>query len=438
MDGKIRGMTQPGDEQKRPNSSLPLRGHGTPSSLSRVLSSEDTGSRDTSDSKGQNERKSLSCQARFDALKSFYDEQIREADPSQALSNPAFSSPTAISRIMNLYGMGATALLKKPKHRDGVMREALSVSEGFQLSESTASVYSEKAEFQFDDVPSLAQLASQYPASLGNPSASHVSQLRPMPTQLRTKRSKRCSTCRHILIKPEARVTSTRYKVRLLALNVIPLASLKPVLNHQTIANAAATSLTPNAGMKIDLDGSPDVTLPVYQPSQWIFTLRNPLFEQVDVSLGTPSITPGKFGHKVTILCPQFTIGKNGDTWDDIVKPDFGTRLPKSDTQVSMGLGGEQIAGKVYDRGKNWTSVVIEVVCVPIIAEKESSGEDRVAPDDEDQDIVEIPVRVRLTWKTTDEQALKEARAKALEDGEIDDGSRELEYWMVLGIGRVK
>lgn len=438
MDAKLRGTSQPGNHLKKPSASLPFRSAGTPSSLSRVLSSEDSSLQESGSGDRPDDRKSLCDQARFDALKSFYDEQIRDSDPSQAFSNPAFSSPTAISRIMNLYGIGADPLFKKQKHRSGVMREALLASEGFQLSEDVGPTYTEETGFRYDDVPSPAQLAFQYPTLLGNPSARHVSQLRPMPTQLRTKRLKRCPTCSRILIRPEAKVTSTRYRVRLLALDAAPVVSMKPLLNHQAIANAAATTAASNANMHIGLDGSPDVTLPIYQPSQWILTLRNPLFEQVDVSLGTPSTTPGEFGHKVTILCPQFTIGKNGDSWDDVVQPDLGAGLLKSDTQVSMGLGAEQIAGKVYDRGKNWTSVVIEIVCAPLVAEKDSAGVDGLAQSTADENIVEIPIRVRLTWKITEEQALKEARAKVSEEGGTDDGSRELEYWMVLGVGRVK
>ncbi len=43
------------------------------------------------------------------------------------------------------------------------------------------------------------------------------SDLQPLRTFLRTKRSKRCRTCRHILVKPEPKVISTRFRIRLLA-----------------------------------------------------------------------------------------------------------------------------------------------------------------------------------------------------------------------------
>src|SRR5271170_1234703 len=85
-------------------------------------------------------------------------------------------------------------------------------------------------------------------------------------------------------------------------------------------------------------------------------------------------------------------------------------------------------AGKVYDKGRNWTSVVLEVVPVGAVRPEslvnvrqeqssvESSGlnelEDGIqnehhedasaaaaAADDDDDNVIEIPIRVRLEWR---------------------------------------
>ena len=40
----------------------------------------------------------------------------------------------------------------------------------------------------------------------------------PVSMQLRAKRSKRCRACRHILVKPENKPTSTRFRIKMLAL----------------------------------------------------------------------------------------------------------------------------------------------------------------------------------------------------------------------------
>ncbi|KAJ9655493.1 hypothetical protein H2198_005679 [Neophaeococcomyces mojaviensis] len=360
---------------------------------------------------------------RFNALKSFYKEQLLASDTNQSSSalDAAFSSPSSLARLMNLYGSSSGALGRKTNKKASVMREALTQSEGLQITSNEAqqAPQSKDQPFSYDDTPTPSQLDFQYPSPIGNPSAIVVSQLKPMPTILRTKRSKRCAACKHILVKPELKVTSTRYRIKLVALNYIPFVSLKPV--------PVSGGLLPSGP-----DGDPNVMLSAGKPSQWILTLRNPLFESVNVSLGSPSVTPGKHGHTVTILCPEFTIGKNGDVWDDALKPEMG--LAKSDTQVTLGQGGEQVAGKVYGRGRNWTSIVVEVIPASIVKGKDEAME-------EDEDVVEVPVRVRLEWKVTDEQVLEDSRARRkagdVEEGEADDGSRELAYWMVLGIGRV-
>ncbi|GAA5901481.1 hypothetical protein JCM6882_006291 [Rhodosporidiobolus microsporus] len=46
--------------------------------------------------------------------------------------------------------------------------------------------------------------------------------LRPLRTPLQAKRSKRCPVCKHILIKPEQKSSSTRYKIKLVAANYLP------------------------------------------------------------------------------------------------------------------------------------------------------------------------------------------------------------------------
>jgi len=44
-----------------------------------------------------------------------------------------------------------------------------------------------------------------------------LDELRPLAALLRTKRSKRCRSCRHILVKPESKVGSIRHRLRLVA-----------------------------------------------------------------------------------------------------------------------------------------------------------------------------------------------------------------------------
>ncbi|KAK5338172.1 hypothetical protein LTR98_006021 [Exophiala xenobiotica] len=347
--------------------------------------------------------------SRFNALKTFYKEQITESSATDAAFptstlDMAYSSPSSLQRIMSIY-TNRESSMKRAREKFTIMREARTPSEGFRIANPPES-------FGYDESITASQRAFQYPSFIGNANATKISDLRPMPTLMRTKRSKRCAACKHILTRPEIKISSARYRIKLIALNYIPYVTVVPL--------PASGGLPPPGP-----DGA-DIVLPASKPVQFIMTLRNPLFEDVSVSLGSPSVTPGKHGHRVTILCPQFQIGKNSDTWDDALNN------PPNRGMVNSG-GGEQIAGKLYDQGRNWVSIVLEIVPASIFRKQ---GEEL----DEDEDVIEIPVRVRLEWTVTDEDAAIERRKKekVLDEGEdVDDGKRELSYWMVIGIGRV-
>jgi len=53
----------------------------------------------------------------------------------------------------------------------------------------------------------------------------------------------------------------------------------------------------------------------------------------------------------------------------------------------------------------------------------------------EDEDLLEIPVWVRLAWETRDEHDASGIGGKEGEKG--DKQKHELAYWCVLGIGRI-
>lgn len=388
------------------------------SSLAREPFSPNDVSADTNPLEEEGDSANLDTIARFNALRSFYKDQITASSTDQGgLSSSyldlASSSPASLSRLIDRYSNIGKPSTKKSRQKPHIMREALSRREGLQVSSNSHPL----SHTDYIETPSPSQLAFQHPSDLGNPSATSVSELRPMPTLLRTKRSKRCAECKHILVKPEFKPTSTRYRIKLIALTYIPFITLRPL--------PVTGGLHPPG-----TDGTSDMVLDPGKPSQWIVTLRNPLFDNVNVTLASPSVTPGRHGHKITILCPQFEIGKNGDVWDDAINNPLNKSIANKETTSS----GEQIAGKLYDQGRNWISVVIEIVPALIVREVGRVME-------EDEDVIEVPIRVRLEWTVSEEggdEAEKKKSEKALEEaGEQDDGRRELAYWMVLGVGRV-
>lgn len=355
----------------------------------------------------------------FASLKSFYQEQLSDTSSSigGVHDNMGFSSPAALSRIMSLY-TGRGHVGRTQQGPTDIMREALTSEEGFKME-------------QLDETASIRRLNHDgWHSTTSAEQREHQLQtvrfqdeLRPIPYLLRTKRSKRCPICRHIISKPENKVTSTRFKIKLVAKSYIPSISIRPM--HPTATPVPSTSRPAVAA---------EEPLQPLKPCQYILTFKNPLFDSIKVTLATPNTTPGRFSSKVTILCPQFDVDANTDMWDDALKDDGRERSRKADEGASHGE-----AGKIWERGRNWVSIVLEVVPASLRREhviaglKGKDGQEDDKPLQEDEDILEIPIFVRMEWEADVHHEIATAPGKEKDARE----KRELAYWCVLGVGRI-
>ena len=262
----------------------------------------------------------LSKDAMFANLTKFYQGQLQESDPSS--SNPfgdsSYNSPRNLTRIMQLYGGLSAAALKKSQEKPQPMREALNPTEGLNLTHiKDDQLEVSHLQSQSSDTSSITHRLSHS----WNYDARFKSDLWPIPALLRSRRSKRCGQCRHILIRLEDRKTSTssggttmKYKIRLLAQNHIPRLSLRqfsPGISASAANPSPSSALTP-AALKANAE-SKDWNVMPGRTIQYLLTLTNPLFEPVKVTLASPTTTPGKIQSRVTILCPTFEIGADGD-----------------------------------------------------------------------------------------------------------------------------
>lgn len=377
---------------------------------------------------------SLNTDARFAALRSFYRTQISEtsASPSDPLGSDygGFPSPGALNRLMSLYASssrlgGLYGNNKKPKSKPPVMREALTASEGLRVAQDNgeAAVIERLAspECGWDGVASIDQRAEQ------SPDVRFTDDLLPLAVLLRTKRAKRCKSCKHILVKPETKPQSTRFRIRLIALSYIPLPTLRPL--------ALPSFSTPSG-----LTPTPDLnSLPPLRPVHVLLTLKNHMFDPVRITLATPSVTPGRVASRVTILCPQFDIGANSDVWDEALQS--ASAPIAGDPRGGLRSAAERVpeAGKVWEKGRNWTTVVLEIVpgTLPGSEAEGGGGNDAAVADakQQDEDVLEIPVFVHMEW---DAEAQLEQQNLGKSSKPDDLVARELAYWMVLGVGRIQ
>lgn len=339
---------------------------------------------------------------------------------------------------MNLYAPPSAKRAKAVKPTP--MREAHSFSEGLLPLSPTAedATIARIAQHGWDSLTSTAQRSAQQ-----TPNIRFTEDLWPTATRLMTRRAKRCATCRHILTKPDSKISSTRYRIRILALDKIPRLSVRALAAHNN----------PHPSFPLTVSSNPAAaTAPLFEYDklrpgvmvQYLLTLRNPLFEPIRVTLGTPATTPGKLASRVTVLCPQFEVGANTDVWDEALNAS-SVGGGKGKTQMQPGDPPVQAeAGKVWERGRNWTSVIVEVVpgfpggapsgIVPRTGKEELDEEDLVA---------EIPVFVRFEYEyehpdaAVFEKAREEGAAKVPEVPELGRHTREVAFWTVLGVGRV-
>lgn len=408
----------------------------------------------------------MSHEETFTNLVGFYKFQLNKASPS----NPFSSRSSYLTRLM---AMSSAAKRDEPRQRP--MPEARNVEEGLRILPDSpdAGVVERMRALGWEGSVSSEQAATQL-----LPGARFASDLRPMPTLLRTKRTKRCRTCRHILSRPENKVTSTRYKIKLLALHQIPRLTLRPLPPGPSTPGPtpASTSSPPPSGTQIGAPSDHAVLSPLV-PTQFLLTLTNPLFDPVRITLATPAATPPSrsgLSSRVTILCPQFEIGANTDVWDEALGSSSSAKsradsVAHAAATSAGGTGGtrQAEAGKIWERGRNWTSVIVEVVPAATSVQPPPPktpastspappngaaalgeySDDDGADDgelDEDEDVLEIPVFVRCEYEAevaAEDRAAAEAREGGAGGAAGGAGKgrekREEAFWCVLGVGRI-
>ena len=412
------------------------------------------------------------------------------------------------------------------------MREARSADEGFTTYPPSISATSDEdpdtttlsrlRDLSWDETATPTQRLTH---PLNTP-ARFKSHLWPIATRLRTRKGKRCKTCRQFVSRPDREVSRLKYKIRMPASQHIPRLLFRP-LYPPTIPSAvgpgAVLAGKPDFRLKVeDLHPAPPLAQGITQ--QYVLTVKNPIFEPVKINLATPAVTPGKVGSRVTILCPSFTVGPAGDVWDEALSstaagtaPTAGDGSRKGDLSQQSGAGGggreaamasltgkgssstapggvagdekpQPEAGKVWDRTRNSTSIILEITpgfldgssqqrrpsVAPTSqaqAQPQTAGgeqqDDADDDNDDDADILEIPIFVRAEWdepaedgeegghlasgggdegttrKKTDLASLGRTTAAGKEEGEgggTGGGGRtkfELGYWCVLGVGRI-
>ncbi|KAG7445718.1 uncharacterized protein BT62DRAFT_896625 [Guyanagaster necrorhizus] len=116
------------------------------------------------------------------------------------------------------------------------------------------------------------------------------SDLRPLRIPLHSKRSKRCPVCTHILIKPEQKAQSVRYKIKLVASSYLPAITVALPHQQKTPQDVARRmmnrSTTPAA---IEDDGAA-AAMHAGKTYPFHLALANPLYDPIQVRLSVQRV----------------------------------------------------------------------------------------------------------------------------------------------------
>ncbi|GAA5928338.1 uncharacterized protein JCM15063_003854 [Sporobolomyces koalae] len=293
----------------------------------------------------------------------------------------------------------------------------------------------------------IASLDQRWNASWKQPLLSR--DLKPLRTPLQSKRSKRCPACKHILIKPEQKSSSTRYKIKLVAANYIPSVTIfrRPPASigsrlsaiaagtasslRRTTRTAAVRSSNDPAGMAEDEPLRPGRTY------TFEISLTNPLYEPIQVRLGVarpgagkvvePGQTPPPPPFAVNLPTSSFPISAYAEDWeyeDDenaILRDDAGD----DDDGADSGLTGSpkkkrRAAPGIVERRMNRTTIAMEVAV----------SRDVVGP---------LRANMLVTYVyNADEGSAPSSPSKSSHKGSQRENVKTFSFWTLLQLGTVQ
>lgn len=222
-----------------------------------------------------------------------------------------------------------------------------------------------------------------------------ISELKPLRVPLHSKTSKRCPACTHILIKPEQKAQSVRYKIKLVAANYLP--AITVALPHLQQAQQDASAIKRTPAKSTEEDKPAKSTMIAGRTYPFHLALTNPLYDLIQVRLSVQrmhvaaaSSSDGTVPEKarrppfaVSLPTTSFPVAAFAETWeyDEDEEDMFGVE----DDELGLGPSSPRKGGKDKDgRGKTKAVGVLEkkanltVVGGEVVIGKEARGNVKV------------------------------------------------------------
>jgi len=216
--------------------------------------------------------------------------------------------------------------------------------------------------------------------------------LKPLRIPLHSKKSKRCPTCRHILIKPEQKPQSVRFKIKISATSYLPLMSVSlPFLDNPTLV--VKRSIRPGAMWEEDRSSaSSNPVMNAGRTYPFVLSFTNPMYDPIHIRVNVlrsplPTTTaatdePGAVQQEkrrppfaITLPTHTFSVAAFAEAWEyededeDMVEgehadPVDGRRQASASTSsgTTTTRGGKVKTVGVLERKTNTTRIGGEVV----------------------------------------------------------------------------
>ncbi|KAI8086676.1 dynactin p62 family-domain-containing protein [Halteromyces radiatus] len=373
----------------------------------------------------------------FDHLKEHFEKHLRVNTPSLPSSYLSFSG-SGYNKILGSGGMlGSSYDLyhsaghhQQQQQMQGRLDDISTYETSVQVPEKESATL--ESLMGLRDMNRISTLAQRYTQLHDQPY--HMDQIHPQRIHLCIKRSKRCRTCRHILIKPEQKAQATRFKIKLVAMNYIPNITITKIFTQQPSTSTILQQQQP-------------LVLKLGVATQFALKFTNPLYEVMSVTLATPPPQQKKnFGNeddtsatvngRVTIISPHFTVNAYNETieYDDEMYPLSNSSSSKSKPGISASW-----ASGIYEKRNNYTSVIVEVIPekpgefkFPLLVTcNYKSDEDRMDVSSGDIDEEEI--------ENIDMDSSIDGSRKANSSIRMDDDKiKSYSFWCLVGLGMVQ
>ncbi|KAF8908859.1 dynactin p62 family-domain-containing protein [Gymnopilus junonius] len=230
-----------------------------------------------------------------------------------------------------------------------------------------------------EDIGQVATLEQRWFNSWATPL--QTSELKPLRIPLHSKRSKRCPACTHILIKPEQKAQSVRYKIKLVAANYLPAITVALPHAQRLTAELARKLVGKTTSATADDERSSASDMHAGKTYPFHLALSNPLYDPITVRLSVQRMhvstapttkddgSPEKARRPpfaVSLPTSSFSVAAFAEAWEyeddeDMFGADDGDDLPGRGGKETDSRGKVRTVG-VLEKRANVTLVGGEVV----------------------------------------------------------------------------